>query len=75
MTLPDLTQRSKQKCDLKEGIVMYSIVTEIYYKVVKGVLMKYPTYGGAERGWAESMYSGNFKHMKVATAKEIKDLK
>lgn len=75
MTLPNLTRKPKPKCTLKENIVMFSPATDIYYKNVKGILMKYPNYGGAERGWAESMYSGNFKHMKVATEKQIRELK
>lgn len=73
MTLPNLEQKTK-KGDIQEGVILYSSVTEIYYKKVKGVLMRYSAYGGAERGWVTSAYSGDFKHMKPATDKQIKEL-
>ena len=78
MTLPNLNSplgHTRQKHTIKEGVVMYSKITEIYYKMVKGILYKYPTYGGAERKWTTSMYSLGFKHMKVATKQQLKGLK
>ncbi len=61
---------------LKEGIVLYSSVTSIYYKVTRGKLMKFPRYGGAEQEWAESRYTGPKKAcMKVVDAKEIGSLR
>jgi len=77
MKLPDLTplpKNTKQKHPIKEGVVMYSPITEIYYKMVKDILYKYPTYGGADRRWSPSSYSLGFKAMKVATKREVKGL-
>ena len=77
MKLPDLTTPlgdTRKKHIIKEGVVMYSPITEIYYKTVKGILYKYPTYGGADRRWSPSMYSMGFKAMKVATKIQIKRL-
>jgi hypothetical protein len=77
MKLPDLTpvpNDTREKYPIKEGVVMYSKVTEIYYKMIKGILYKYPTYGGADRQWSPSMYSMGFKAMKVATKEQIKRL-
>ena len=59
-----------QTLDLKPGITVYSKVTEIYYKIVKGQLMKFPVYQNSEYGWKPSIYKGSFKHMKqVSDAK------
>lgn len=55
--------------------ILYSKVTGIYYAKVKGVLYKYPAYGGAERGWVKSEYRGTLKHMKPASKAEIRELK
>ena len=74
MILPDLTVRTKHT-KLEEGIVVYSTVTDIYYKVVKDTLMRYSNYGGADRQWVKSGYSKGFKHMRKATPQEIKGLK
>ena len=57
---------------LKPGVVVYSTVTEIYYRVEKGILLKYPTYPGSAGGWMESSYGGPKKAcMRVATPGEI----
>ena len=77
MKLPDLTTPlgdTRKKHTIKEGVVMYSPVTEIYYKIGKGILYKYPTYGGAAQQWSPSMYSLGFRAMKVATKTQIKRL-
>ena len=66
---------SRKKHDIPEGVVLYSPVTEIYYKKAKGVLRKYPSYGGADRRWCVSAYSMGVKHMRKVSAKEAKGLK
>ena len=46
---------------LTSSNIVYSKVTEIYYKLVDGVLYRYPTYANAEPGWAKSGYSKDFR--------------
>ena len=74
MTLPDLSN-PMPKDTIKAGVVLVSPITSIYYKNVKGVIMKYPAYAGAERGWTKAQYVKSFKHMKRATVEEIRRLK
>ena len=56
---------------IPKGVILFSKVTEILYKMEKGVLMKYPTYAGANKCWEKSAYSKEFKHMKEATQEEL----
>ncbi len=61
---------------LKSGVILYSSITKIFYKVEKGKLYKYPDYAGAQRGWTESDYTGEKKAcMKPATAKELEGVR
>ncbi len=59
---------------IKEGEILFSSVTEIFYKYEKGKLYKYATYAGGAREWEESRYSGFFGHMKQATPKQLKEI-
>ena len=45
--------------DFIDGKIYFSKVTNIFYKRVKGVLMKFPAYGGADREWSKSAYKGS----------------
>ncbi len=60
---------------MKNGSILYSSVTCIYYKEVKGRLMKYCTYPNAIKGWQPSQYRGSFNSMKVATDKQVSILR
>ena len=64
----------RNKPRIKDGVVLYSSITQIFYKMKKGVLMKYPTYAGANRCWSYSLYSMDFKHMTAATKEQLKEL-
>ena len=60
---------------LKPGMILYSTITSIFYKIEKGVLMKYASYGGADRGWTESAYVGDKRAcMKEATDAQLKTM-
>ena len=60
---------------LPKDTIVYSTVTQIFYKMEKDQLMKFCTYPGAERGWQPSIYSMGFNHMKPATKQQMKELK
>ncbi len=75
MNLPDLEVHKPAHEQLEPNITVYSKITEIYYKIVKGKLMKFGTYSNADIGWKQSMYMGSFKHMKQVSDEKAKKLR
>ena len=61
-----------KKEKLEEGVLVFSPVTEIYYKLVNGEVMKYPTYAKADKIWKVAGYKGSFKGMLVSRVKNLK---
>lgn len=61
--------------DLNNGQVVYSDVTEIFYKKTKGEIYAFPAYTGAERVWNKTGYRGNGSHFRTPTKEELEELK
>ena len=58
---------------LTDNNIVYSKITQIYYKRIKGELYKFPSYAGADSQWDKASYSKDFKgsNWVVVTTKQF----
>ena len=61
--------------DLKNGEVAHSKVTDIYYRLIDGVLYKLPMYGGADTIWRKSEYSLDSNHFRLVSKNKLSKIK
>lgn len=60
--------------EFENGKIYFSVTTQIYYKRVKNILYKLPTYGKIGN-WEESKYKGDQTYFKLATKQQLEFIK